>query len=152
MPMLGQRATPAAQVILSHTPFRTLAAPDAYGRRPVLAVGRGRVTELAASYGFRAVATPAALAAAHPPSMLPFSGRAMRAAWEADEGSPARGTVAVEGTCGNDAAHAAWQAGEAGTSGMSRSHAGVEGVAALGSAEAPIAAVLVFHDPSDWCA
>ena len=118
----------------------------------MLAVGRGRVAEVAASYGFHAVATPAALAAAHPPSMLPFSGRAMRAAWEADEGAPAQGTVAAGGTCGEAAANAAWQAGEWGTFEMSRRRAGVKGGAALGSAEAPIAAVLVFHDPSDWCA
>ena len=111
----------------------------------MLAVGRGRVAEVAASYGFRAVATPAALAAAHPPSMLPFSGRAMRAAWAADEGSPARGAMLAGGACGEGAAHGGRQAGEGAC-------ASPDGAAALGSAGAPIAAVLVFHDPSDWCA
>jgi len=77
-----------------------------------------QVAEVAAAYGFRSVVTPAALAAAHPPSMLPFSSRAIRAAWAAEVGGD------ESGSC--------------------------ERAAALGTAAAPIAAVLVFNDPVDW--
>ncbi|KAK9831392.1 hypothetical protein WJX81_000238 [Elliptochloris bilobata] len=71
---LGVRVT-AEQVILSHTPIRLLAA--GYGSAPVLAERRGCVADVAEAYGFRAAVTSAELAAAYPPSMLPFSSRAM---------------------------------------------------------------------------
>jgi len=77
-----------------------------------------QVAEVAAAYGFQSVVTPAALAAAHPPSMLPFSSRAIRAAWAGEGGGDQSGAR--------------------------------ERAAALGTAAAPIAAVLVFNDPVDW--
>ena len=51
------------QVILAHTPFRSLA--PSFAARPVLAVGRRETVAVASGYGFNAV-SPASVAAAHP--------------------------------------------------------------------------------------
>jgi hypothetical protein len=59
-----------AQVVLSHTPMRPLAA--VLGQQPVLVVGRHEVAAVAASYGFRKVLTTRQLAAALGPGALPF--------------------------------------------------------------------------------
>lgn len=73
----------------------------------MLAVGRGDVANVAAAYGFKAVATTAGIAAAHPPSMLPFSGDAARAVWAAEEGGAADGGRVRDASMGSAAAHIA---------------------------------------------
>ena len=72
------------QVVLSHTPFRSLAA--SLGNEPILVAGMGEVAHVAGSYGFRHVVTTADLAsAAHLRDALPFwSGRSgARCPWVA---------------------------------------------------------------------
>ena len=70
---------PNAQVVLSHTPFRSLAA--SLGSKPVLVAGVGAVPEVAATYGFKHVVTTADLArAAHLRNAVPFwAGRSGKA-------------------------------------------------------------------------
>ena len=58
------------QVILSHTPMRDLA--DELADRPVLLSGRGKLSEVAASYGFRKTIHTSEIARAFP-SAVPFS-------------------------------------------------------------------------------
>lgn len=62
--------SPPSQVILSHTPFRTLV--PTLGQQPVLAVGRRDYVAVAKAYGFEKVLTTYHLAAAFRDS-LPFS-------------------------------------------------------------------------------
>lgn len=59
----------ASQVVLSHTPFKSFASQ--YAEKPVIVVGRGRVVEVAHSYGFKKVVTTHSLARALPHS-VPF--------------------------------------------------------------------------------
>jgi hypothetical protein len=58
-----------SQVVLSHTPFRQLAAKFAH--EPVLVAGRGQVREVARHYGFRHVVTTHQLTRAMP-AAVPF--------------------------------------------------------------------------------
>lgn len=57
------------QVVLSHTPFKSFAAE--YANKPIVAVGRGRVVDVAHHYGFKQVVTTRHLAEAMP-FALPF--------------------------------------------------------------------------------
>ena len=56
-------------MVLSHTPFRALAAK--LGNMPVLVAGAGEVPQVAAAYGFKHVVTTTDLARALP-SAVPF--------------------------------------------------------------------------------
>lgn len=62
-------AVDESQVVLSHTPFRQLAAQ--YAEEPVLVAGRGQVREVAHQYGFKKVVTTKQLARAMP-AAVPF--------------------------------------------------------------------------------
>ena len=57
------------QVVLAHTPFRSLAAN--LGSKPILVAGMGEVAHVAATYGFKHVVTTRDLARASP-SAVPF--------------------------------------------------------------------------------
>ena len=66
-------APDSLQVVLSHTPFKSLLASS---RGPVMVAGTGNVVEVARHYGFKQLLTPLDVARATP-SIVPFwTGRA----------------------------------------------------------------------------
>lgn len=67
---------PNTQVILSHTPFRSLVGR--LGQHPVVVSGRRDAVAVAGAYGFSKVLTTYQLAAAYPDA-LPFGGAAVPA-------------------------------------------------------------------------
>lgn len=112
--MLGVQVRPE-QVVLSHTPFRSLA--PRLGDQPVLVVGRGDSLEVANSYGFRKTVTALHVAKALP-AAVPFWREYSE--WSADGGDGRPAEVRYRPTI------------------------------RYGTPEAPIRAVLVFADPSNW--
>ena len=69
IPRLAEQWSGPDQVVLAHTPFRSLAA--SLGSKPVLVAGMGEVADVASAYGFRHVVTTHDLARALP-SAVPF--------------------------------------------------------------------------------
>jgi ribonucleotide monophosphatase NagD (HAD superfamily) len=130
-PRLRRRASSpvCAQVILSHTPMRALAAQ--YAHRPVLVSGRHDVLRVARAYGFSQALSTRQLGAAYP-TATPFS------AYPGGHQQGQQGQHQQQLQQHHQRHH--------------QQHQELCPVKDLGwgTEEAPIAAVLVMHDPDDW--